>query len=182
MPKSTTVKLRISADQKARVKSVCRQKGITESAFVRQVMEKVAKGARDIPCASDAPTGRFRRSCRVSVRLRPDDGLLLRERARRHKLSTSAHAARLVSDPVQAQLPLPTTELQALRTSIDEVNTLGRALNDVARALQRGERVRGPTNGDLKALFAALVRLRDRVRVLADTNRRSWLSPRELNK
>lgn len=176
MPRSTTVKLRVTANQKARVRSLCRQKGSTESAFVRQVMETAALGARGIPCASDAPTARFRRSCRVSVRIRPDDGLLLRERARRHNLSISAYAARLVSDHVQAQLPLPTAELQALRTSIDEINTLGRDLNDVARALHRRERVHGPTNGELKALFAALVRLHERYKALVIANKSSWRS------
>jgi hypothetical protein len=180
MPKSTTVKLRVSADQKARVKSVCREKGITESAFVRQLMEKVVEGAPGTPCGSASPTGRLRRSCRVSVRLRPDDILLLRERGRRHKLSTSAYAARLVSEHVQARLPLPTSELEALRASIDEMHTIGRTLTDIARALNQREQVSRPTRGELKALLAALVRLRDRVQTLAETNRRSWLGPDDL--
>jgi hypothetical protein len=95
---------------------------------------------------------------------------------RTHKLSTSAYAAQLVRNHVQARLPLSTAELQALRTSIDEVNAIGRTLNDVARALQRGECVREPTNGELKVLFAALVRLRERFRALAIANELSWRS------
>lgn len=113
-------------------------------------METAAEGARAVSCASDMPTGCFVAPAVCPSDCGPTTACSSESERADTGLSISAYAARLVSDHVQTQLPLPAAELQALRASIDEVNTLGRALNDVAHALHRRERVHGPTNGELK--------------------------------
>src|SRR5262249_18381756 len=137
-------------------------------------MEMAVETAGDIPVAPSQSTERVRRCCRVSVRLRPDDGLLVWHCAGKHRVSMSAYLARIIRDHAQAGLPLPAAALEALEASNDEVNAIGRRLNEIARALNSGEHVASLSRTDQKTLLAALVRLRDRVSAVISANATSW--------
>jgi len=117
MSKSAMVSFRVTAEQKAMINSVCSRKGITESAFVRQLVEMAVETAWSIPAPASQSTERVRRCCRVSFRLRPDDGLLVWECAGKHRVSMGAYVARIVRDHVQSGLPLPNAEVEALRVT-----------------------------------------------------------------
>jgi hypothetical protein len=55
-----------------------------------------------------------------------------------------------------------------------EVAAIGRNFNQMARALNAGERSTGPDRADLLKLLRALEALRDHFRKLLDANFRSW--------
>jgi hypothetical protein len=85
-----------------------------------------------------------------------------------------AYACRVVRNHVQSRLPLPTAEIEPLKVTVADVNAVGRELNKVARAVNQGESVDGPSRSDLKRLLNALIRMHDCVQPLLCANRRSW--------
>jgi hypothetical protein len=80
----------------------------------------------------------------------------------------------LIRSHLRNLAPLPTTELMALRGSIAEVGAIGRNLNQIARALNQGEKRDGPSRSDLQALLRALTGLRDHTKGLINANLASW--------
>jgi hypothetical protein len=161
MSKSEIFSVRITANQKALIgSSVFRRRGIAESAFLGHVIETAVETAGDVPLAVFQQADRTPHSCRVSVRLHPEDRLLVREGARREFPSMSGYAESIVRRHVQARLQLPALELDALRVSIAEVNEIGR--------------MNLPNTSDLKSLLTALSRMRDRFRALMLANASSW--------
>jgi hypothetical protein len=55
-----------------------------------------------------------------------------------------------------------------------EVAAIGRNFNQMARALNAGERNTGPDRGNLMTLLRVLEALRDHFRKLLDGNSKSW--------
>lgn len=113
---------------------------------------------------------------RLSIRLRSDDLLLLRERAKAREMPTSTYVSLLIRSHLRALAPLPTPELLALKRSVAEVGSIGRNLNQIARAVNQGEPPSGRSRADLRALLRALETLRVHVKALISTNLESWWS------
>jgi hypothetical protein len=81
---------------------------MTGAVMQPQVSEPVAQGGK------------------VSVRMRPDDLLLLRERANGRSLLASTYESYLIRAHLRRRTPLPTAELSALELRLAEVGTIGR--------------------------------------------------------
>jgi DNA-binding NarL/FixJ family response regulator len=111
---------------------------------------------------------------KISVRLRSDDLLLLRERAQARQIPTATYVSYLIRSHLRRLAPLPTQELTALKRSIAEVGAIGRNINQIAHALNRGEQSAGPNGADLRAVLRALTALRDHVKALIRINLESW--------
>lgn len=99
MPKSTVIDCHVTQEEKALISDACRRKGTTESALLRAVVEVMVEAARVIPDQLAEQPKRLCRCARVSVRLRGEDVLLVRERARADHMSVSAYAARILRRP-----------------------------------------------------------------------------------
>jgi hypothetical protein len=113
-------------------------------------------------------------SGRISVRLRDDDLVLLRERARARQMPTSTYVSLLVRSHLRALKPLPTAELDALRRSMLEVAAIGRNLSQIARAVNEGQWPHGPNRNDLVAMIRALTDLKDNFKRVISANLNSW--------
>jgi hypothetical protein len=87
-------------------------------------------------------------------------------------------AATYVSVLTRAHLrslsPLPKEELLALRRIVSELGSIGRNLNQIARAANQGERTSGPTREDLRSILRVCEGLRDHVKKLLSANIKSW--------
>ena len=90
---------------------------------------------------------------KISVRLRTDDLLLLRERAKARAMPTSTYVSLLIRSHLRALTPLPTAELDALKRSVAEISAIGRNLNQIARAVNQGERPSGASKADLRRCY-----------------------------
>lgn len=108
------------------------------------------------------------------MRLPPEDLFLLRERAKARTMASSTYITFLVRAHLRSCPPLPTAEFLALRKSIFEVAAIGRNFNQMARALNAGERESGPDNTGLMTLLNVLQELQKHFRKLLDANRESW--------
>jgi Bacterial mobilisation protein (MobC) len=156
MSESTHLMTWVTRARKARFAHLAHDQGYSESAFLKRLVEGAlaASGAaaRQLPDRVE-PTAA---SGLLSIRLRSDDLLLLRERAAGRDMPTSTYASLLIRAHLRTLTPLPTAELAALRRSVAEIGAVGRNLNQIARAVNRGEAPTGPSRADLQALIRAL--------------------------
>ena len=116
------------------------------------------------------------RGARLYVRLRPEDHVLLRERANGRAMPAATYASFLLRAHLRSVAPIPDRELADLRRSVAELGAIGRNLNQIATVANRTGRVNGPTGQDLRALLRACEALRDHVKGLIRANDASWES------
>jgi len=114
------------------------------------------------------------RDSRLYVRLRPEDRLLLRERAAARGMAAATYVSVLVRSHLRNLAPLPKEELSALKRSVAELSAIGRNMNQIARAASQGGKRGGPDREDLWAMFRVAEALRDHVKALLKANLISW--------
>jgi len=174
MVANTYIGCRVATEMKARFAAVARQQGLSESTLLKRLIDTALLGtAQDRPQTTE-PVQPVAKGGKISVRLRSDDLLLLRERAVARSLPTGTYVSFLIRTHLRNVAPLPTTELTALSRSVAEVGAIGRNLNQIARALNQGEQLTGPSRGDLQALLRALTALRDHTKGVINANLASW--------
>jgi len=168
------ISARVTAESKQRFAELARRQGLSQSSFIKRLVETALASVAPVDPLSDEPSKPLPQNGRISVRLPPDDLILLRERARARTMASSTYITFLVRVHLRSLPPLPTEEFLALRKCVMEVAAIGRNFNQMARALNAGERSTGPDRADLLKLLRALEALRDHFRKLLDANFRSW--------
>jgi len=183
------IKARVSSEMKERVHSLAEQQLITESVWLKRlVVAAVRESVSEESALTEAAhlVGVSHRygvlsadndqvpSSRVYIRLRPDDRLLLRERARARGMRPATYVSVLVRAHLRNLTPLPKDELVALKRSVAELGAIGRNLNQLARAANSGDRVVGPAREDLRAMLKVCEALRNNVKGLIKANVNAW--------
>jgi len=164
----------ISRDSKERFARMAQAQGLSESALLRRLVEVSLAATGAVATPTPPPVEPVAASGRVSVRLRYDDLLLLRERASTRQLPTSTYVSYLVRSHLRAQVPLPTAELEALRRSVAEVGAIGRNINQIARAANQQQWPSGPNRETLIAAARAMAGLKANIKALINANLASW--------
>lgn len=169
------LRTRVTIETRDVVESIARQQQLTESAWLRRLIETTLQstGAANSVRMSDA-ADRLPRQARLMIRLLPEDQMLLESRANARGMPAATYVSMAIRSHLRALAPLPKEERETLRRAIGELSVIGRNLNQIARAVNQGGRVTGPTRDELRALFRACEGLRDYVRRLYDANLRSW--------
>ena len=116
------------------------------------------------------------RGARLYVRLRPEDHVLLRERASGRAMAAATYASFLLRAHLRLVAPIPDRELAELKRAVAELGAIGRNLNRIARFAHQTGRVNSPSGQDLRALLRACEALRDHVKGLIRANGASWES------
>ena len=168
------IQCRVTPEIKALVRALARRDQITESALVKQLLEvvlrsSVAAGMMELEVRRKAP-----RDMRLYIRLDPNDRLLLNERATARGMPGATYVAVLVRSHLRKLVPLPKQELLALKSAVAELGAIGRNLNQIARAMNQGERVAGPGREELRAMLQIGSALRNHVKSLLAGNAKSW--------
>ena|SRR5207302_7439084 len=88
------------------------------------------------------------RDARLYVRLRPEDRLLLRERAAARGLRGATYLSVLARSHLLNLPPLPKEELQVLKRAVSELAAIAGNLNQIAYAPNAGARMNGPSKDD----------------------------------
>ena len=70
--------------------------------------------------------------------------------------------------------PLPQEELLALKRTLAELGSIGRNLNQIARAANQGQLVTSPGRDDLTAMLRVCGTLRDSLKRVLLANLKSW--------
>lgn len=165
---------RVSSDMKARLRTLAERLQITESGLLKQFVEVMLctgeEGTEEIVPPRPTPD----RTTRLMIRLRPDDRLLLRERAAARGMAPATYVAVLTRAHLRSLAPLPREELLALKRSVAELGGFGRNLNQIARAANVGGAVAGPGAAGVQAMLRICEGLRGHVKALLLANQRSW--------
>lgn len=107
------------------------------------------------------------------MRLRPEDRLLLRERATGRGLAAATYASLMLRAHLRNVTPMPDRELAELKRSVAALGAIGRNLNQIARVANQG-RSPGASVADLMQLLRACEALRLHVKDLIRANVASW--------
>ncbi len=165
---------RVTIDTKERFRALAERLELSESGLLRRLIEQsVASDEPSGPGAVVVPPAPAR-DARLSVRLRPDDRLLLAARAAARRMPIATYVSVLVRSHLRNLAPLPETELLALRQVLTEMGRVGKALQQILLAAERGARIAGPDRDGFAAFLKIAESLRDNVRALLKANLDSW--------
>lgn len=170
------IQCRVTSETKALIRALADQQQITESAFVKRLLDMVLHSAATLGIPKPDPVDRAGRDARLYVRLDPNDRLLLRERAISRGLPAATYASVLIRAHLRNLAPLPKEELLALKRSVAELGAIGRNLNQIARVANQGDRLAPLGPDQVRAMLKVCEGLRDAVKALLRANERSWNS------
>lgn len=156
------------------LRALAGRQGLTESALLKRLVDAALGIAGSSASTIGAPIESPGRDARVYVRLRPDDHVLLRERAASRGMASATYVSMLVRAHLRALTPLPDRELIELKRSLAEVGFMGRNLNQLARVANQTGHVAGPNVAELRSMLRALEGLRDHFKGLIIANLKSW--------
>jgi integrase len=170
---STHLSTWINAETKQRFRAIANKQGVSESALLKRLIERLLALAAGDDATVTPPPAECR-DARLTIRLRADDRLLLRERAAARGMPAATYLSVLTRAHLRSLTPLLHRELMLLGRSVNELNAIGRNLNVLARSAQQEALPGAVTREELRALLSACEALRDHVRALIRTNTLSW--------
>jgi Bacterial mobilisation protein (MobC) len=166
---------RVSSETKARLRALAERQYLSESALLRRLVELVLLKAGLSPIITETPiVAKSLRAARLMVRLRTDDQILFRERAAARGMAPATYVSVLTRAHLRLLAPLPKDELLALKRTVAELGTIGRNLNQIARAANQGQLVTSPGRNDLEAMLRVCLTLRDNLKRVLLANLKSW--------
>ena len=182
-----TLKAHVSPEIKLQAKAVADREFLSEAAWLKRlVLREIrnsdrANGDGREPCRTDGVErgGGAARGARgngkpILVRLRVEDRLLLDARAEARGMRSATYISVLVRSHLRELAPLPKDELLALKGSIAELATIGRNINQVAKAVNEGGRAPGSAREEFRAMLKICEALRDNTKALLKANEISW--------
>jgi len=170
---STHLATWVSAETKQRFAAAAARQGLSESALLKRLIEQMLSSAPTDSLAEPSEPSDLR-DARLTVRLIPEDKVLLRERAAARTMPAATYVSVLVRAHLRRLAPLPDRELSSLQASVRELATIGRHLNTIARLLQQDTRQGVPGKQEVMAMLRICEGLRDHFRALIKANLVSW--------
>ena len=108
------------------------------------------------------------------VRLTVEDRLLLDARADARGMRPATCASVLLRSHLRSRAPLPKDEILALKRSIAGLGSIGRNINQIARAVSGGGEVPGSLQSEFWAMLKVCSPLRDNTKALLSANLTGW--------
>lgn len=165
---------RVSSETKLRLRALAERQQLSESALLKRLVEMTLKSAGDLE-GEGLPLGSpIKAPRRIYVRLRPEDHLLLRERAAARGMAGATYVSVLVRSHLRRLPPLPRDEFDALKRTVAALGAIGRNLNQIARAANQGAGPAAAGTDSLSALLKVCIVLREHVKALIKANVNSW--------
>ena len=174
MSGSTHLSTWIDHEARQRFAAIANHEGMSESALLRRMISLMLQSTKPQTELATRLEDRLTRETRITLRLRTDDQQLLKERASARGMPAATYVSVLVRSHLRCLAPLPKEELLTLRRTVSELGRIGRNLNQIARAANQSQKVSGPQQDDLRAIFRLCEGLRDHVKHLLKANVASW--------
>jgi hypothetical protein len=181
-----TLKAHVTSEVKLRAKAVADRECLSECAWLKRL---ILREIRTVDPAQDG-AGELSRGTGIRcqgrvkgperggkpmlVRLRSEGRLLLDARAEARGMRPATYASVLLRSHMRRLTPLPKDELLALKRSISLLASIGRNINQIAKAANHGRRVAESTGGEFRAMLKICVALRDNTKALLRANEISW--------
>ena len=171
--RSTHLSTWVSSDLKQRFADAAARQGLSESALLKRLIERALAGT-DSEFAAVRPSAPIARDARITVRLVPEDRLLLRERAAARGMPAASYVSTLVRAHLRSLAPLPDRELEALRSVVTQLAAIGRSLNAVARVASSTGAAVGATQEHVRLMLQLCELTHGHVTGLMRANITSW--------
>src|SRR3984885_11073405 len=182
-----TLKAHVSSEIKLRARAVADRDFLSEAAWLKRLVLREIQ-ACDAELGRGGETSRLEGNRRVGrgvggpngcgkpmmVRLRIEDRLLLDARAEARGMPSATYASVLLRSHLRKLTPLPKDEFLALKRSIALLASIGRNINQIARAANQGSRIPDSGGAEFRAMLKICVALRDNTKVLLKANETSW--------
>jgi hypothetical protein len=182
------LKARVSPEIKLQVKAIADRNFLTEAAWLKRLVIREIRALEDggkTSANSNQPGsvhGRHRMSapalaaCRrpVFVRFHQEDRLLLEARAAARGMRPATYVSVLTRSHLRSLAPLPKEEFLALKRSIGELASMGRNINQIAKAANQGGQLPASVREEFRAMLKICVALRDNTKALLQANINSW--------
>jgi hypothetical protein len=186
------LKARVSSELKLQAKVIADRELLTEAAWLKRLVIReirAAEGggssvgeARRPDGNRRPPDGAARRAdgCgkRVYVRFRDEDRLLLEARAAARGMRPATYLSVLTRAHLRALTPLPKEELLALKRSIGDLASIGRNINQIAKAANEGGRLPSSVRDEFRDMLKVCEALRDNTKAVLKANETSWSTGR----
>lgn len=179
------LRARVSPDIKLRVKAIADRELLSEAVWLKRLVVREIRAAHCTdseerePCRVDgarALSGKQGIGRPLFVRLRNEDRLLLDARAEARVMRPATYASVLLRAHLRHITPLPKDELLALKRSIGELASIGRNINQIAKALNEGAKAPASVREEFRAMLKLCEALRDNTKALLKANVTSWES------
>lgn len=102
------------------------------------------------------------------------DKLLFDARADARGMRPATYASVLLRSHLRKLTPLPKDELLALKRSFAELASIGRNINQIAKAANEGGRMKDSVGAEFRQMLKICVALRDNTKELLMANETSW--------
>ena len=155
--------------------AIAHERGVTESDLLKKLVDVAllqSAGPPDLSVPRQLDV--IPRNARLFVRLRPDEHVLLRERAAARGMAGATYASIVLRTHLRGVARIPDREFAELKRSVAELGAIGRNLNHIASVANATGQATGPNRQDLQALLRACSALRDHVKQLVRANAASW--------
>lgn len=183
MVRTEVIALRVSNEKKAGFQALAASRGMSESKLLDLLIETVLDEnpvrpppAKETVTKPQAEEEAGEGSDRVTIRLRPGDGALLKKRAEQRGLARSTYLAALVRAHVRHDPPMPQAELAAVKQTGAELSAIGRNLNQIARSANQNTAIPKTLSVELQAVLDAVEPLRGQIAAIVKANLKSWES------
>jgi Bacterial mobilisation protein (MobC) len=181
------LKTTVPTDIKLQAKAIAERESLSEATWLKRLVLREIRacdGARRAEGES-CRTEQVRRPGRetrgpngcgkpILVRLRGEDRLLMDARAEARGMRSATYVSVLVRSHLRRLAPLPKDELLALKRSIAELATIGRNINQIAKAVNKGCVAPGSVREEFRAMLKICEALRDNTKSLLKANEISW--------
>jgi Bacterial mobilisation protein (MobC) len=181
------LKTTVPTDIKLQAKAIAERESLSEATWLKRLVLREIRACDEARSAVDehCQTEWLRRPGRetsgpnscgrpILVRLRAEDRLLLDARAEARGLRPATYVSVLARSHLRQLAPLPKDELLALKRSIAELSTIGRNINQIAKAVNAGGRAPGSVREEFRAMLKICEALRDNTKSLLKANEISW--------
>ena len=181
-----TLKAHVSPEIKRQAKAIAERDLLTEAAWlkrliIREIRARDAANDEEGELHRENDTHRTRDArgpkgyCKpVYVRFRDEDRLLLDARSAALGMRPATYVSVLTRSHLRSLTPLPKEEFLALKRSIAELASIGRNINQIAKAANGGGRVPESVGAEFRAMLKICVALRDNTKSLLKANETSW--------
>lgn len=166
--------VRLSAEEKARLRAVAAGFGLTESALLKRAVERLIDpaGLSGSGLFEAPPEGA--RIAKLLVCLHPDTRGPLAERARARGLPAATYAAAVLRSHVLNLRPLPKAELRAFEQGVVQLTLIGRNLNQLTRRANAEKAVAIPRREDLALFLKTCTAMLENLKAALKANKQSW--------
>jgi hypothetical protein len=180
------LKARVSPQIKRQARAIAERDLLTEAAWLKRL---VIREIRACDAANDdggklhqendihrPSEERGQKVCckPVYVRFRDEDRLLLDARAAARGMRPATYVSVLTRAHLRSLTPLPKEEYLALKRCIAVLESIGRNINQIAKAANQGGRMPDSAGAEFRAMLKICVALRDNTKALLKANETSW--------